>query len=82
MLETVIVWNVVVMLIFGLDKLLAIKKGQRIPEFMLLLLSFLFAPVGALCGMVLFHHKTGKLYFRLIVFASVLANLIFFYIFN
>lgn len=44
--------------IYGWDKHLAIYQKTRIPEFILLLLSFLGGAFGALCGMILFKHKT------------------------
>ena len=59
------VWNFVVFCIYGYDKLSAIKGYERISEFTLLFLAFAFGGLGALLGMVLCHHKTAKLKFRL-----------------
>lgn len=50
--------NLLSFLVFGLDKLLAIKGRRRIPEATLLTLSFLGGSIGAMLGMALFHHKT------------------------
>lgn len=50
--------NLLTFLIYGLDKLLAIKGRRRIPEATLLTLSFLAGSLGAMLGMALFHHKT------------------------
>ena len=50
--------NLLTFLIYGLDKLLAIKRRRRIPEATLLTLSFLAGSLGAMLGMALFHHKT------------------------
>lgn len=44
--------------LFGWDKHLAVFQKTRIPEFILLLLSFLGGAFGALCGMIFFRHKT------------------------
>ena len=43
---------------YGWDKHLAVYNKTRIPEFLLLLFAFLGGAVGALCGMILFKHKT------------------------
>lgn len=44
--------------LFAFDKHLAIYNRTRIPEFILLLFSFLGGAFGALCAMILFKHKT------------------------
>lgn len=63
-LPYIAVYNVVVLLIYGLDKLLAKLKTRRIPERLLLALALFCASFGALSGMVLFHHKISKPRFR------------------
>ena len=50
--------NLLTLLIFGLDKLLARRNRRRIPEATLLTLSVLAGSPGAMLGMCLFHHKT------------------------
>ncbi len=50
--------NLLSLLLFGLDKLLARRKRWRIPELSLLTLSVLGGSIGAMGGMVLFRHKT------------------------
>lgn len=67
-------WNIFVMLVFGVDKLLAKMKKWRISEQVLLLLTFLFGGMGALFGMVLFNHKTRKGKFRFGVPVIVVLN--------
>ena len=69
-----LIWNIVVMLVYGYDKLLAKNKKRRISEKTLLLLSFLFGGVGAMFGMVLFNHKTSKLKFRILVPLAVVIQ--------
>lgn len=44
--------------LYGWDKHLAVYRKTRIPEFILLLFSFFGGAFGALCGMILFKHKT------------------------
>ena len=70
-----IIINIITMLIYGLDKLLAIKKLRRISEFSLFFLSFIGGPIGALIGMLLFRHKTKKIYFYIIDILSIILYL-------
>lgn len=44
--------------LFAWDKHLAVYQKSRIPEFVLLLFSFLGGAFGALCAIVFFRHKT------------------------
>ena len=51
-------FNLLVCLVYGLDKALARRGKRRISEVTLLSLAFLGGSLGAMAGMVLFHHKT------------------------
>ena len=53
-------WNLAVLLLYGLDKLLAKSKMRRISEATLLTTAFCLGTPGALFGMILFNHKTAK----------------------
>ena len=64
---TVGVWNLIVFSMYGYDKLCAIKRYNRISEFTLLFLAFAFGGLGALLGMVIWHHKTLKIKFKLAI---------------
>lgn len=44
--------------VFAWDKHLAVFNKSRVPEFVLLLFSFLGGAFGALCAMIFFRHKT------------------------
>lgn len=48
-----------VFIIYGVDKLKAKKGSFRIPE-ATLIIAALFGPVGAFLGMHIWHHKTRK----------------------
>ena len=76
-----IIWNIIVGLIYGIDKLKAIKKKRRIRESTLLLLGFCFGGVGALFSMILFNHKTVKMKFRLTIPFFVILQLFVFRIY-
>jgi len=55
----------------GLDKAHAINSEWRIPEVTLLTASFIGGSFGVLLGAFVFHHKTSKLEFMLVVLAGV-----------
>ena len=71
-----IIWNVIVMLIYGLDKLKAKKGAWRIPEKTLILLAALMGGVGALAGMKLFRHKTQHKLFTIGVPLCLVLNIL------
>ena len=54
-------------LLFAWDKHLAYYNLRRVPEAVLFLMSLLFGAFGALCGMILFNHKTKHVSFLIIV---------------
>lgn len=71
-----LIWNVIVSLVYAIDKLRAKGGGRRIRERTLIALAYLFGGVGAMFGMVLFNHKTSKMKFRILVPLSVFLNLV------
>ena len=50
-----------------IDKRKAVRKKWRIPEFWLIALAVIGGPFGAFLGMLVFHHKTKKMKFRVTV---------------
>ena len=54
----VLLWNLIALLMMGMDKWQARRNGRRIPERVLFLSAILGGSVGALVGMSLFRHKT------------------------
>ena len=69
-------WNIVVFILFGIDKRKAVKKKWRIPEATLLLCSVLGGGMGGLMGMLCFRHKTKHTIFNIIVPASCLVSFV------
>lgn len=63
----ILVWNVIVFFMYGLDKLKAKKDKWRIPEKTLLLSAFLLGGIGAFAGMKVFRHKTKHRSFSILV---------------
>jgi uncharacterized membrane protein YsdA (DUF1294 family) len=67
-LDPIVAWLAsitgVTFMVYGIDKLAAIRSNRRVPEPALLLLALVGGTVGALLGMALFRHKTVKGSFR------------------
>jgi uncharacterized membrane protein YsdA (DUF1294 family) len=61
------VMNIVTFALFGLDKWKAVHQRWRIPEIVLLGFAALGGALGGLLGMYVFHHKTRKRQFRLLL---------------
>lgn len=61
---TILIWNLIVFLIYGLDKGKAQKGHYRIPEKVLLTMALCLGGLGAGFGGYFFHHKTRKWYFQ------------------
>ena len=61
------VLNVTTFAVYAYDKVRAIHNKWRVPEKALIGLAFAGGPIGALAGMLVFHHKTQKTKFRVLV---------------
>ena len=75
--------NIITFLAYGIDKLKAKKGWLRIPEATLLLLAAIGESIGALCGMMLFRHKTKHLKFKIgvpLIFILQFALLVYVYV--
>ena len=72
--------NAVAFLTFGWDKSKARKSGWRIPEKTLLLLAALGGSPGAYAGMMIFHHKTKHIQFRLGIPLVFLVQMLLIYV--
>lgn len=62
--------------LFAWDKHLAVFQKTRVPEFILLLFSFLGGAFGALCAMIIFRHKTLHKMFTICVPIFVFLQLV------
>ncbi|MBS7298824.1 MAG: DUF1294 domain-containing protein [Eubacteriales bacterium] len=67
LLYTIAVWNLIVFLMYGIDKLQAIKNKWRISEKTLLISAFLLGGVGAFFGMRIWRHKTQHKLFKVLI---------------
>lgn len=76
-----LIWNIIVMLTYGIDKIKAKRGARRISEATLLLIAVLSGGFGAMFGMILFNHKTSKIKFRILVPLAVVFLLALNYLF-
>ena len=77
----IIVWNILVFIMYGIDKYKSKKGSWRISEKTLILSALFLGGVGAMLGMELFRHKTKHLKFKIIVPVScVLTFVVLMYI--
>ena len=75
-----LIWNIIVMFVYGVDKIQAKRGARRISERTLLLCSFLLGGYGAMFGMILFNHKTSKIEFRILVPIAVVVGMMVIYL--
>ena len=62
-----IIVNLIAFILYYVDKQRAIKEAWRIPEKTLLGIAFIGGGLGAHMGMKVWHHKTQKTLFRILV---------------
>jgi len=64
----------VTFMVWGFDKYRASLHQWRVPERLLLTLTFVGGAFGALAGMSLFRHKTRKTHFWLLVMLACIVH--------
>ena len=68
--------NVLSFAMFGIDKRRAVKNKWRISEAALLTASFIGGSVGGMLGMHIFHHKTQKMKFKILMPLMLMAHIV------
>ena len=68
------IWNVIVFLMYGLDKWCAQNDRWRISEKTLIGSAFFMGSLGAILGMRTFRHKTKKQMFKALIAMALLVN--------
>ena len=76
----ILIWNLLVFMIYGIDKSKARKGAWRIPEKYLLSFAFLLGGFGAWLAGITFHHKTRKWYFKTVWFLGIVTTLVALYL--
>lgn len=75
-------WSVALFLLYGIDKTQSKRQeGWRVPETMLHGLALLGGFIGGWLGMVVFHHKTNKPLFKVILAVASAIGIVLFYFF-
>ncbi len=69
------IMSVVAFFTYATDKYRAKHNRWRVPEKTLLTLSFLGGAIGGYLAMILFRHKTQKVYFHVVNALSVLIHI-------
>ena len=81
-----IVWNLVTFIMMAIDKYKSMHGKWRISEQTLLTAAFAMGGFGGVIGSIVFHHKTRKWKFRILLPVALLFNLsviflVWFYLF-
>ena len=71
-----IVFSLAAIVLFSKDKKLAVQGKERIKEKTLLFLDVFFGSIGALVGRLIARHKTDKKYFSLVIYFSLLMQIV------
>ena len=74
-----LIWNLIIFLIYGIDKFKARRDAWRIPEKYLLSFAFLCGGFGAWLAGITFHHKIRKWYFKTVWFLGMVTTLVALY---
>ena len=69
------IYNILIFLLYGVDKFCSKKGMCRISEETLLLTAFFMGALGGFLGMVLFSHKTRKLKFKILLPIFLIVNI-------
>ena len=69
----VLLINLLLFLLMGIDKRAAKRKKWRIPERRLLTLGIIGGGFGGILGMLVFHHKTHRIYFTICYVVNIIC---------
>ena len=69
----VLLINLLLFLLMGMDKRAAKRKKWRIPERRLLTLGLIGGGFGGILGMLVFHHKTHRIYFTICYVVNIIC---------
>ena len=74
-----LIWNLLIFLIYGIDKSKARRGAWRISEKILLTIALVCGGFGAWLAGIAFHHKTRKWYFKMVWFLGMVTTLVALY---
>ena len=76
---TLLIWNLLIFIIYGIDKSKARRRAWRVPEKILLTIALVCGGFGAWLAGMIFHHKTRKWYFKTVWFLGMVTTLVALY---
>ena len=65
--------NLLLFILMGMDKRAARRKKWRIPERRLLTLGMIGGGFGGILGIIIFHHKTHRIYFTICYVVNIIC---------
>ena len=71
----ILIWNIVVFAMYGIDKWKSMNNKWRISENTLILSAFFMGSIGGISGMIVFHHKTKHKKFKVLLPIAVIINI-------
>ena len=79
----IVLINIMAFIVYGIDKAKAKQNKWRIPEKVLIIFAILCGSIGAILGMIVFHHKTRKPKFYvgvpIIIVLQIALTVLYFY---
>ena len=76
MIYLLMIWNLFTFLIMEIDKWKSIHQRYRISECFLLACGFFLGSIGIALGMIVFHHKTRKTKFKILIPIFVILHIL------
>ena len=77
-----IIINTISFILMKIDKLKSIKSKWRISEKTFIIFTFLFGGIGIILGKNVFHHKTKKSKFNIVIPFITIIQIVLFLIIN
>ena len=75
------VFNIATLPVFAFDKAASESEGCRVPEVVLLFITWAGGPIGAILGVLLFNHKHSKSGFMVILCCLFVFNWLWVFIY-
>lgn len=72
----IIIGSIASLVLYKKDKRLAMENKERIKERTLLLTAIFGGGIASLVARIIFHHKTNKPYFSLVIYISVIFEIL------
>ncbi|MCR5481758.1 MAG: DUF1294 domain-containing protein [Clostridia bacterium] len=71
-----IIINIITFIMMGYDKLMAKRESWRISEKALIISAFAMGALGSFIGSYVFHHKTQKTKFNILLPVALIFNVV------